>query len=539
MRIALAQINPTLGAFEENAEKIISEILRSKERKCDLVLFPEACLFGYHPFDLLERKKLVELQLKQVKKIEQKIPKDITAVFGLFTINNSKNGKPYFNSAAVVTKGKKTQFFHKELLPTGDVFDEARFIQNGQISDNIFSFKKKKILITICEDIWAWPDNKNQSPYKQNPLIKIKDKVDLVLNLSASPFYSRKIEIRQKLVQKTALHFRAPVVYVNTVGAQDEIIFDGGSFAVNSKGKLISKCVQFEEDLNVVDIETMQGGFRIQKLKTIEEIKQALVLGIRDFCSKTGIQKIHLGLSGGIDSAVVACLAVDALGPNKVKVIAMPGPYNAPESLTLSHKLAENLGIEIIEFPIDKIYESLKNNIDLIFSIEEFGVIHENLQARIRGLILMSLANKENSLLLATGNKSEFATGYSTLYGDMCGGLLPIADLQKKQVYELANYYNTEQSIIPLDIIQRAPSAELRPNQKDQDSLPEYKLLDKSVENIVENCLSAKSQTDKWLIKALLKSEFKRWQAAPILKISKHAFGRGRRFPISHRAKEV
>ncbi|GIL17116.1 MAG: NAD+ synthase [Oligoflexia bacterium] len=539
MRVAVAQINPKLGDFENNKNKILDFIQRAQQRHCDLVVFPEAALFGYHPFDLLERGALVDLQLKKLKEIEKKIPKGICALIGVFTKNTAKKGRPYFNSAALVEKGKKTKFFHKELLPTGDVFDEARFIESGKIANSIFNLKKKKILVTICEDIWAWPDQNGKSQYLKNPLAQIKSRMDLVINISASPFYPKKPARRRDLVKKTAKHFKAPVVYVNLIGAQDELIFDGGSFALDQKGKEILSSISFEEDLNVLDLESMQGGGRTQIHDDSEMIRRALVLGIRDFCEKTGIQRVHLGLSGGVDSALVACLAVEALGASKVTGIAMPGPFSSAESLSLAEKLAKNLSIHFLQAPITKAYELLKQEIDSCYNVKEFSVMHENLQARLRGLFLMAYSNKENSLLLSTGNKSEYATGYSTLYGDMCGGLVPIGDLTKKQVYEICDIYNQEMEIIPEQILTRAPTAELRPGQKDQDTLPEYDELDRAVEALVEHSREVQTKTEKWLQPVLMRTEFKRWQAAPILKVSKHSFGRGRRFPIALKNSEL
>ncbi len=537
MRVALAQINSTLGNFSGNQNKILNFIQRAVERRCELVVFPEAALFGYHPFDLLERGEVVEQQMKALAQIEKKIPAGVTAVIGVITKNPSKKGRPYFNSVAVVERKKKTRFFHKQLLPTGDVFDEARFVEPGHTKDNTLKIRDKKVQITICEDIWAWPEQDGSSPYPVNPLTAIKAKVDLVINVSASPYFPGRIKRRKELAALTARHFRAPMIYVNMVGAQDEIIFDGASFAIDKHGKSLLECIKFGEDLNVLDLNTLEGGTRPQKLSVTEEIHQALVLGIRDFCDKTGLKKVHLGLSGGIDSAVVAALAVDALGPSRVTTVAMPGPFSSEVSLTLAEKLAKNLGVRLLQMPISQAYTEIKTEIEASLGTREFSVLHENLQARLRGLFLMSLANAENSLLLSTSNKSEFATGYSTLYGDMCGGLAVIGDLTKKQTYELAKLYNQTAELIPEEIISRAPSAELRPNQKDQDTLPSYDLLDKSVEKIVENCGRAGTVTDKWLLPILMRTEFKRWQAAPILKVSRHSFGRGRRYPIAHQAK--
>ncbi|UOF00472.1 NAD+ synthase [Bdellovibrio reynosensis] len=539
MRIALAQINPVLGDFSSNKEKILSFIQQAQQRKCELVVFPECALFGYHPFDLLEREKIVAKQEAELKDLVKKIPANIGVIFGLITKNPEKMGRPYYNSAVFVAKGQKPRFFHKQLLPTGDVFDEARFIEVGDVSKNYFTWKGKKFFLTICEDIWAWPNAKGQSPYRYNPLTKVKkQKVDLVINISASPYFVGKMKQREFVTAKTAQHFKAPMMYVNLVGAQDEIIFDGGSFVIDKNGKKILSCQQFDEDINVIDLKTSETWNTTPKIPKTEELRRALVLGIRDFCIKTGLKKVHFGLSGGIDSAVVAALAVDALGPANVTAIALPGPFNAEKSLTLARDLAGNLGIDFKIVELGGLYEDVVKSLEKNLGLKDFGLVHENLQARLRGITLMAYSNKENSLLLTTSNKSEYAAGYSTLYGDMCGGLAPLGDLLKNQVYELARFYNQQSELIPLEIIDRAPSAELRPNQTDQDSLPPYDVLDKSVSDLVEKCAPTKNATDKWLLPMLMRSEFKRWQAPPILKVSQHSFGRGRRYPIAHKAKE-
>ena len=539
-RVAVAQINTTLGQFAANCEKVIAQIHRAQEKHCDLVVFPESTLFGYHPFDLLERKNLVDQQLKELKKIEKAIPSGMAALVGVITKNPNKKGRPYFNSTALIQKGKKTKFFHKELLPTGDVFDEARFIESGKMRDNFFTFKGQRILVTICEDIWAWPNKKGESQYDRNPILDFKgEKVDLIINQSASPFYDGKLKVRKALVQQTAKLVKAPMIYVNLVGAQDEIIFDGASFALDTKGKVLLQSMMFEEDMGILDLGKMEGSVNPLPTNSSELLRQALVLGIQDFCRKVGLQKIHLGLSGGVDSALAACLAVDALGPSQITGIALPTNFNAPESLTLAKDLAKNLGIRFLEVPIQSSYEAAKKTVDQAYDISEFGLVHENLQARIRGMLLMAFSNKENSLLLTTSNKSEMAAGYATLYGDMCGGLAPLGDLTKRQIYALCELYNTERELIPRKILTRAPSAELRPNQKDQDSLPPYDDLDDSVDKLVRDCGNIKTETDRFLYKALSRSEFKRWQAAPVLKISQHSFGRGRRYPIAQKANEL
>lgn len=540
MRIAIAQVNPRLGDFEYNANKIIEFIYKARDRKCELLIFPECALFGYHPFDLLEREKVVDNQLKAFKKIEKAVPKGMGVVLGLITKTGKKKGRPYYNSAAVISPGSKTKFFHKTLLPTGDVFDEARFIQSSSMEKNYFSFRGRRFFVSICEDIWAWEDKLGRSAYQENPIKKVpRKKVDLVINLSASPFHLGKMALREQVTLKTAKHFKAPIAYANLVGAQDEIIFDGASFIMSPGGKKLLTSYAFEEDLNVYDLVTKDSWHQAPRLSKVEELHKALVLGLRDFCQKVGITKVHLGLSGGIDSAVVAAVAVDALGPQQVTAIAMPGPFSDALSLRLAEKLAKNLNMSLLKISINSAYEEMKRTLDVEFKISGFGLVHENLQARLRGMTLMAYSNAHGSMLLTTGNKSEYASGYSTLYGDMCGGLAPIGDLTKGQVYELAEYYNKQAELIPREIISRAPTAELRPNQKDQDSLPPYEDLDSSVSHLVENFKTARSETDKWLLPILMKTEFKRWQAPPILKVSKHSFGRGRRYPIAHNATEL
>jgi NAD+ synthase (glutamine-hydrolysing) len=535
MRVALAQINSLLGDFKHNREKIVEYTKRAQEKHCDLVVFPELSLFGYIPADLLERESVVAAQLKEFEHLHKSIPAGIAVLVGLVTKN--KNGKPFQNTAAFLEKGKKPKFFSKQLLPNYDIFDEERYFEPGDVSQNILKFKGKRILVTICEDIWGWGQDWAGANYSKNPLAALKgERFDLVVNVSASPFSKRKEKARRDVIKKTAIFFKAPMVYVNLVGAQDEIIFDGGSQAVDSKGKLLAHSIFFEEDLNVVDFEKKVGGTREIKKSETELIHEALVLGIRDFTSKNGFSKVHLGLSGGIDSAVVLCLAVDALGPGKVSCLAMPGPFSAPESLQLALQLAKNLGVSIKDVPINKSFEAVSKSFEEGVGKTEFGVVHENMQARLRGLMLMAFSNRENSLLLTTGNKSEYAAGYTTLYGDMCGGLAPIADLLKREVYALASYFNREIELIPAQIIKRAPTAELRPNQTDQDTLPPYDVLDRAVEKLVERAKVPSSEEEKWLLKAMFRSEFKRWQAPPILRVTSHAFGRGRRVPITNKA---
>lgn len=540
MRVGLAQINSTLGDFEANKNKILDFVQRARERRCDLVVFPEASLFGYHPVDLLERPSLVAQEEKCLAEISKALPKGVGVLIGAIVRNASKRGKGFWNAAVFLEKGKKPKIFPKQLLPTYDVFDESRHIEPGNVAKNIMRFKGKRILVTVCEDIWAWPlkDNPWYSTYGKNPLQAVKrGAVDLVVNISASPFTQTKFERRREVTRDTAKYFRAPLVYVNMVGAQDELIFDGGSFALNDKGKITSQSVRFEEDLNIFDMEEGRGFMQELPSDNVEILRSALVLGIRDFMRKTGFKKVHLGLSGGIDSALVACLAADAAGPMNVTTVFMPGPFTSKESLDYSKQLAERLGTRFIEFSIESEYKSILGKLEKVYGDTGFSLVNENLQSRLRGLYLMAVSNKEGSLLLGTSNKSEIAVGYSTLYGDLIGGLLPIGDLLKQDVYALARHYNSENELIPNGVIDRPPSAELRENQKDSDSLPAYEVLDPTIHRIVEGLSAPKNETDQRILDMMMKSEFKRWQSPPILKVSDHAFGRGRRFPIAHKGR--
>lgn len=534
MRIATAQINTHIANFEQNYQKIIEYSQKAKDNECDLVIFPELSLFGYWPSDLLERKELVAEQIKYIAKIKKNIPKGIGVLFGAVTLNAAKSGKYYYNSAVFLEKGKKEKIFHKELLPNYDVFEEVRQFEKGSLENGILKFKGKKFLVTICEDIWGWGDAWVGTRYPVNPLQQLKKlKPDYVLNISASPYGYNKSEKRKKVVAKTASHFKVPMVYVNQVGGQDEIIFDGGSLVVDGKGKVLSQSGFFKEDLNVIDFKKKDYGTKPLVLSEVAKLRQALVLGIKDYCDKNGFKKIHLGLSGGIDSALVACLACEALGPNRVMTIALPGPFSSEASFDLALKLSQNLKCQFMNVDINGIYRAAVDEFEVSLGVKEFGLMHENLQSRLRGLTLMAYSNTTNSLLLTTGNKSEYAMGYATLYGDMNGGLAPLGDLLKGQVYELSKDYNKHSELIPEDIITRAPTAELRENQKDQDSLPPYPDLDNLVEKFIVDCKPPKNDFEKDIFNRMMKAEFKRWQAAPILKVSEHAFGTGRRYPIT------
>lgn len=542
MQIALAQINSSLGSFKNNREKIVANVERAKSRRCNLIVFPELSLFGYAPNDLLERASVVDHQMKELRQLAKQIPSGISVLVGAVSLVGRQAGgyveelaaKRFYNSAVLLERGKKPKFIHKTRLATFDVFDESRHFQPqpfaNKASDNIVVINGKRVLVTICEDIWGWNE-------KSNPLQKVsKRNVDLVVNLSASPYTKTKKQKRMKVVVQTAKRFRAPVVYVNMVGGQDEVLFDGRSMVFNSTGKCQMELVAFEEDFGVFDLEN-KNAKRFEPAGELEVLRRALVTGIRDFAQKTGLRRVHFGLSGGIDSAVIACLAVEAMGAKAVTAVTLPSLFNDPRSREVAEKLAANLGIQCRNVDIWPAYESVLKTFEKTFGVSDFGLMNENLQARVRAIFLMALSNKENSLLLTTGNKSEYAAGYSTLYGDQCGGLAPLGDLLKREVIALAEYYN-QSAIIPQWIIDRPPSAELRPNQKDQDSLPPYEELDAAVEKVIENRKPAKTKVERWLLNASYKSEFKRWQAPPILKVSEHAFGRGRRMPIANSASD-
>ncbi len=528
MRIALAQINSVMGDLDGNIQKMLAWTQQALDKSCQLIVFPEMCTLGYSANDWLERPEVITAHKKAVQLFLKKKPKGIEVLFGGLHSPLKKSSKPLQNAAFFSSRASKP--ISKVLLPQYDVFDEGRFFEPGSLQDHLVSWGGKKILVLICEDMWAWEKNPND-----NPLRKIKkSQVDLVLSINASPFSLGKEGRRHKVAQQTARHFSAPVVYVNMVGGQDELIFDGSSFVMNKNGKRITQSAFCSEDLNIFDLTQQAGGTRSSVTKEVEQTHAALVLGIRDFAQKNGFSKIHLGLSGGIDSAVVAALAADAVGPQNVTAIAMPGPFSEEKSHRLAQQLAKNLGCPFSTVDLRDAYNVMIRDFEKTFGAMPFGLVHENIQARLRGNILMMYANAQKSLLLSTGNKSEYATGYSTLYGDMCGGLAPLGDLLKKQVYDLAKYYNKERELIPQEIITRAPSAELRPNQKDQDSLPEYDVLDRAVHKIITEQKAASSNVEKWLLKKVAQSEFKRWQAPPILRITSHAFGRGRRFPITN-----
>ncbi len=527
MNIALAQINPVLGDFEYNLEEITQKVLEASKKGAELVIFSELATFGYMPSDLLERPDIVEKQILVIKKAIKKFPKDIAVLFGAVMPHQDLKER-YYNSAVFVYESEIKSIFFKELLPNYDVFDEKRFFKKGELKENILNFRKKKFLISICEDLWF----DESGVYENNPMDGIKEDLDYIINLSASPFTKNKLKTRKKILKNIALTQSATSIYVNQVGAQDELIFDGGSFAFDSKGKEVSQLSLFKTDLKMLD----EKKEKISK-DEYENIFNALVLGLRDYFKKTGFKKALLGLSGGIDSGLVLMLAKEALGAENVTGYALPGPYSSKLSMDLAKEISKNLGTHLEIFDVNPTYDVFLKSFDEKFGDQDFGLMHENLQARLRALTLMALSNKNGSLLLATSNKSELCVGYSTLYGDQCGALMPIGDLLKTEVFKLCEWYNRFKGseVIPVEMIKRPPTAELRPNQKDEDSLPPYEELDQTVDKLITKKGRAKTDQEKWVLKRSFQSEFKRWQAAPILKISEHAFGRGRRMPLAHK----
>lgn len=541
MKIALAQLNYHIGNFESNTKKILDAIDLAKSKQADLIVFSELSICGYPPRDFLEFNDFVDRCEQAVSLIAQACD-TITAIVGSPARNTNKKGKPLFN-AAFVLANKTIQSIHfKTLLPTYDIFDEYRYFEpNREFA--ITNINGYKLAVTICEDIW----NIDEQPmYVENPLDHlIKQDTALIINLSASPFHSGQAAKRKTVVAKNCIKYKCPMVYVNHVGAQTELLFDGGSLAYNADGSMAEELSYFNEDLRFVELDTITGTFKTFHQTQLESnpialIYEALVMGIRDYFKKLGFSHAILGLSGGIDSAVTAALACDALGGKQVTGILMPSEFSSEHSIDDARILAENLQMPYDIIPISKSFEALQLSLSKQFKEMPFNLAEENLQARIRGVLLMALSNKFGYIVLNTSNKSEAAVGYGTLYGDMCGGIAVLGDLYKMQVYELANYINRNKEIIPNNSIIKVPSAELRPNQKDSDSLPEYAILDQILFKYIEERKGPseiiKEGFDETLVKRVLKlvntNEYKRHQTPPILRISEKAFGMGRRMPI-------
>ncbi|WP_446745910.1 NAD+ synthase [Silvibacterium acidisoli] len=543
MKIALAQINPTVGDFDGNAQKILDFTARARERGAGLVLFPELSVCGYPPADLLEKPAFVARAGEVVEELAAATAGSPTAILcGYVTPAPHGSGKHVRNSAALLRNGHVEFVQSKMLLPFYDVFDEQRYFAPAE-KQRIFCIENEKAALTICEDAW------NDKSFWENRLYTVDPVEELmraggsiILNISASPYWRGKRNTRREMLAAIAKRHNAPVLMVNQVGGNDSLVFDGSSLALDPSGRVIAQGLSFEEDLVLVDTATLTGDMHEQKEPEEEAIRRALVLGTRDYVRKCGFSKVLLGLSGGIDSALVAAIAVEALGAENVTAIGMPSPYSSQGSIDDSRHLAENLGIRFETIAISGLFEQFQKSLDPFFKGLEPNIAEENIQSRIRGNLLMALSNKFNSLVLTTGNKSEMATGYCTLYGDMVGALAVIGDVPKTQVYAICHHLNREREVIPNAILDKPPSAELRPDQKDTDSLPPYDVLDPILEAYVERYESAEfiasSQTvDIELVRRIVKlverSEYKRQQAAPVLKVTAKAFGMGRRFPIA------
>jgi len=547
MKIAIAQLNYHIGNFEKNTAKILEKIEEAKTNLVDLIIFSEMSVCGYPPQDLLEKKSFIERCEESVEEIAANT-KNIAVIIGSPTINFNPKGKKLYNTALFISNLEIKFMQHKTLLPTYDIFDEYRYFEPND-KFNVVEFKGKKIALTICEDLWdeqpvGNPFAKNQL-YNVTPMEKlIKHKPDFVVNIAASPFSYSKIWGKKNIFIRNAKKYKLPILNVNQVGAQTELVFDGGSLIVNSDGTIADELNFFSEDVRYYQLDEIKKGKLkktvIEDPDVIEKIHDALVLGSRDYFKKMNLTKATLGLSGGIDSAVALVIASKALGPENMRVLLLPSKYSSDHSIADASKLADNLGVRYDIINIQPVVESIEQSLNTIFKGLHPDITEENIQARARCTILMALSNKFGHILINTSNKSESAVGYSTLYGDMGGGLSILGDVYKSDVYKLAHYINREKEIIPKNSIQKPPSAELRPDQKDSDSLPEYEILDKILFEYIELQKTLEEiVSDGWeksLVERIMKlvdsNEYKRYQAPPILRISSKAFGAGRRMPL-------
>jgi len=557
MKIAIAQLNPVIGDLSGNSAKIreIAEIAHAKGSR--LLLTPELSLCGYPPRDLLLNPSFILAMETTLQKLASDLPPDLAVLVGTVLQNPSSHitgGKNLFNTIALLANGKIQQYFHKRLLPTYDVFDEDRYFEPG-LQANYFPLDNINIGVTVCEDLWNDEVFWGKRNYNINPIADLAILgVDLIVNLSASPYTVGKQSLREAMLRHSAVHFQKPVIYTNQIGGNDDLIFDGRSFALNRKGEIICRARGFETDLVVVEFELAERDLRLGEISPDyesedQEIWQALVMGVRDYLQKCRFSKVVLGLSGGVDSALVATIATAALGEENVFGVLMPSPYSSQHSIGDALALAENLGIKTQILPIGGLMQSFAENLAELFTGTQFGLAEENIQSRIRGNLLMALANKFGYLLLSTGNKSEMAVGYCTLYGDMNGGLAVIADVPKTRVYSLCRWLNSvkipglgnKTEIIPENILTKAPSAELKPGQVDQDSLPDYDTLDDILQRLINQYQSVEqiiaaghdSQIVNRVLQLVSRAEFKRRQAPPGLKITDRAFGTGWRMPIA------
>ncbi len=548
MKIALAQLNYHIGDFREILDRKMKTIALAREKGVELVIFSELSICGYPPLDLLERKEFIHTCSEYIKRLAENIDPGIGVLVGGPEFNPGKEGKLLFNSAYFLHGGGIKQVFRKKLLPTYDIFDEYRYFEPGTES-GILEFGEKRFAVTICEDLWDEQpfesDFSRSRLYTVHPLEElIENEPHAIINLAASPFAHRKMEVKQSIFTGKALRYGIPVLYCNQVGAQTELIFEGGSLAVNSHGKVAYRMNFFQEDFHIFELEELLEEKGDPVFEVIPErtgvIADALICGIRDYFEKLKFKNATLGLSGGIDSAVTLVLAEKALGANNLHVLMLPSRYSSRHSVDDSVMLARRLGVKYDILPIEAIFEQFRESLHHLFGDLPEDITEENIQARIRGTLLMALSNKFGNILLNTSNKSETAVGYGTLYGDMSGGLSVLGDVYKTDVYSLARYFNRNGEVIPENIILKPPSAELRPGQKDSDSLPPYDVLDKILEAYIEKQLSAEKMIsmgfDRKIVDSIIKlvnqNEYKRYQTPPILRISSKAFGFGRRLPL-------
>jgi NAD+ synthetase len=541
VKVALAQINCRVADFRENVGRIRDFAARAEKQGAELVVFPEQCLGGYPALDLWESPEFIAANERCLRDLA-KGTGEMGLLLGFVTENPKKVGKPILNAAALLHKGKVAALRAKTLLPTYDVFDEARYFEPAASNAPIL-FKGRRLAVSICEDAWSAQRVGQRRLYARDPLAEqLRAGADLLINISASPFIRGKTAARLRMLRAHAKRAKRPLLYCNLAGANDEIVFDGNSLALDSRGRPVAKARAWGEDIILIDTEKLGSPLKEPLFaEDVEEVAEALGLGLKDYLRKCGFEKVFVGLSGGIDSAVVCALAVRALGRERVTGVSMPSPYSSEHSRTDALALAENLGIRFLTLPITDVFDAYRATLAPVFAGSPEGLAEQNLQARIRGALLMALSNKEGGLVLSTGNKSELAVGYCTLYGDMCGGLALLADAPKGTIYELARFLNKSKVVIPRGSIEKPPSAELRPNQRDQDDLPPYDVVDGVLKAYIEERLGAgaiarlgyQRKVVDDLLARMDRSEYKRRQAPPGIKISAKAFGVGRRMPIA------
>ena len=540
MNAGLAQINTTVGDFAGNTDKILRAYRELVKAGADFVVTPELAVCGYPPMDLVFRSGFIALAERHVNALAVDTG-DVPLIVGTVEPNSSPHGRPCHNSAVVLRNGQRVAVAHKSLLPTYDVFDEGRYFEPAQ-KFTVTQVAGLRTGITICEDLWT-PEYLPRDYYGHSPVTQLeKAGVDLILNLSASPFEAGKPAKRRAMLSGIAQHLKTPLVYVNLVGGNDQLVFDGRSLAFDRSGSLAAELAAFREDIALVKIPP-NAPFPSVEHSDLADIHDALVLGLRDYLAKCGFHQVVIGLSGGIDSAVTAALAVEALGQENVLGVTMPGPFSSPGSIDDSIALARHLGIECHNVAIEDAFAAMNAQLRDVFTGHPPDITEENLQARLRGMTLMALSNKFNRMVISTGNKSELAVGYCTIYGDMAGGMALLSDVPKTVVYQLAGYLNRHREIIPRNTIEKPPSAELRADQKDQDTLPPYDVLDEILRLYVEEQLTAAEittrgfdpDTVRWVAHKVDTNEYKRQQAAPGIKVTSKAFGIGRRVPIAQK----